>query len=221
LTLWDSDYINQYLYMGMKVHVWYEPAGSPGPEYASDGPFADVPANHTFAGAISWMASEGVAVGCRPYFFCPDSPTKRGETAAFLMRTLRPYLGTASPIEFTDTEGHVFETAVEWIAGHRITQGCNPPSNTHFCPENSLTRGQFAAMVKRAVGDLIPVDESKINPGRFVDTQESVFRDAAAWLAAAGITKGCNPPDNDRFCPGETLTRAQISAFLKRVVDRL
>jgi len=32
----------------------------------------------------------------------------------------------------------------------------------------------------------------------------------------AGITKGCNPPANDRFCPEDVVTRAQMAAFIYR-----
>ena len=53
------------------------------------------------------------------------------------------------------------------------------------------------------------------------------FRDVAAdspfardirRLAAAGITRGCNPPDNDRFCPTDPVTRQQMAAFLARAL---
>ena len=35
----------------------------------------------------------------------------------------------------------------------------------------------------------------------FLDVSSSVFREDIDKLAASGITKGCNPPQNDRFCP--------------------
>ena len=35
-------------------------------------------------------------------------------------------------------------------------------------------------------------------------------------LAQAGITRGCNPPTNDRFCPTDFVTRGQMAAFLRR-----
>lgn len=37
------------------------------------------------------------------------------------------------------------------------------------------------------------------------------------WLADADVTKGCNPPDNDRFCPDDNVTRAQMASFLRRL----
>jgi hypothetical protein len=38
-------------------------------------------------------------------------------------------------------------------------------------------------------------------------------------LAAAGITQGCNPPQNNRFCPNDVVTRGMMAAFLVRGLD--
>jgi hypothetical protein len=40
-------------------------------------------------------------------------------------------------------------------------------------------------------------------------------------MAAAGVSLGCNPPTNDMYCPDTKVTRAQLSAFLKRIADQL
>jgi hypothetical protein len=37
-------------------------------------------------------------------------------------------------------------------------------------------------------------------------------------LAEAGITKGCNPPGNDRLCPDDPVTRGQMAAVLTRAL---
>jgi hypothetical protein len=43
-----------------------------------------------------------------------------------------------------------------------------------------------------------------------------MFELAIDRLGTAGITQGCNPPDNDRFCPDRLVTRGQMAAFLAR-----
>jgi hypothetical protein len=43
-----------------------------------------------------------------------------------------------------------------------------------------------------------------------------MFHDDISWLAAHDVTKGCNPPANDRFCPNDPVTRGQMAAFLHR-----
>lgn len=59
------------------------------------------------------------------------------------------------------------------------------------------------------------IDWTAVRP-RFDDTDGSVFEDDIEWLAEAGITMGCNPPANTRFCPDEPVTRGQMAAFLSR-----
>jgi hypothetical protein len=55
-------------------------------------------------------------------------------------------------------------------------------------------------------------------PGTFTDDDGSVFEQDIEALATAGITKGCNPPANDLFCPGDAVTRGQMAAFLFRAL---
>lgn len=43
------------------------------------------------------------------------------------------------------------------------------------------------------------------------------FHNDIDWLKNADVTRGCNPPDNDRFCPDENVTRGQMAAFMKRL----
>lgn len=51
---------------------------------------------------------------------------------------------------FTDVPGnHVFHDDISWLADMGITRGCNPPTNSEFCPDDPVTRGQMAAFLKR------------------------------------------------------------------------
>ena len=111
---------------------------------------------------------------------------------------------------FIDDDDSIFEGDIEAIAADGTTQGCNPPANTRFCPDNTVTREQMAAFLVRAL-DLGPAERDY-----FTDDASSIFHDDINRLAAAGITRGCNPPANDRFCPGSAVTRAQMAAFLVR-----
>jgi hypothetical protein len=52
----------------------------------------------------------------------------------------------------------------------------------------------------------------------FVDDNDSVFESDIEKLKAAGVTQGCNPPVNNRYCPGELVTRGQMAAFLARAL---
>jgi len=108
---------------------------------------------------------------------------------------------------------HTFYADIEWLAAAGITTGCNPPTNDMFCPAAAVTRGQMAAFLARALD--LPAAGDDIE---FVDDDGSIFEDDIERLAAAGITRGCNPPTNDRFCPNDPVTRGQMAAFLHRAL---
>jgi hypothetical protein len=55
----------------------------------------------------------------------------------------------------------------------------------------------------------------------FGDDDGSIFEENIDRLATAGITRGCNPPTNDQFCPNDYVTRGQMAAFLKRASSLL
>jgi hypothetical protein len=57
--------------------------------------------------------------------------------------------------------------------------------------------------------------------GAFTDDDTSVFEANIEWLADSGVTKGCNPPDNTRFCPDDNVTRGQMAAFMQRFAQYL
>ena len=63
---------------------------------------------------------------------------------------------------------------------------------------------------------LVPV--AAIAAGGFTDVDDgNVFGADIQWLADAGVTKGCNPPSNTEFCPGDYVTREQMAAFMHRL----
>ncbi|HEU4894817.1 MAG TPA: S8 family serine peptidase [Acidimicrobiia bacterium] len=113
---------------------------------------------------------------------------------------------------FIDTVGNIFEADANWAADLGVTKGCNPPENTLFCPDESVTRGQMAAFLTRHLG--LP----SASRDHFDDDDSSTFQRDINSLAEAGITKGCNPPSNDRFCPDDPVTRDQMAAFLVRAL---
>ena len=120
--------------------------------------------------------------------------------------------GTLGDGLFWDDDISIFEADVEKLAAAGITTGCNPPTNNQFCPNDHLTRGQMAAMLVRALS------LTANNEIDFVDDNDSVFETDIEKLATAGITTGCNPPTNNRYCPNDKVTRGQMAAFLVRAL---
>jgi hypothetical protein len=48
---------------------------------------------------------------------------------------------------------------------------------------------------------------------------DNTFHDDIAWLKDAAVTLGCNPPDNDQYCPDDNVTREQMAAFMRRLAE--
>ena len=129
---------------------------------------------------------------------------------------------TAGPLDpngtFNDDDESVHEADIEAIADAGVTFGCNPPDNDLYCPENDVTRAQMASFIVRGIEFLEgPLPEPSVDA--FGDDVESVHAPDIDKLAELGVARGCNPPDNDLYCPEASMTRGQMAAFLTRAFE--
>jgi hypothetical protein len=165
-------------------------------------------------GNIETIAAAGITVGCNPPDndeYCPTDELTRGQGAAFFSRALN--LMQSDDDLFGDDDASIFEGDINAIASVGITLGCNPPDNDEFCPDDSVTRGQWASFMVRALGLTAGGGDDL-----FTDDDGSVHEADIDRIATAGITLGCNPPDNDEFCPDDTVTREQTASFFARAM---
>ena len=166
--------------------------------------FYDILGN-PFLGDILWIADRGITSGCSEELYCPKAVVTRGQMAAFLARAFT--LPPTSRDFFSDDETSIFEGDINRLAASGITGGCG---GTRFCPGGSVTRGQMAAFLARALH--LPAASRDY----FTDDETSIFEADINRLAAAGITGGCG---GTRFCPNSVVTRDQMAAFIRRSVD--
>lgn len=160
---------------------------------------------------IERIAELGITRGCNPPAndeYCPGDLLTRGQVAAMLRRTLE--LPGASTDHFDDDGSSIFEDDINALTEAGIGFGC---TETDFCPSEPLRREEMARFLVRAFG--YPASGADA----FVDDDGSPFEGDIDALAAADITRGCNPPANDEFCPDDTLTRAQFATFIVRALD--
>jgi hypothetical protein len=166
----------------------------------------------------------------RPYSYPPspdsiDHVTSVGDEAKFDVDQGEELLAQGAKLEvlaetadglvikligFDDFADSIFVDDILWLAESGITTGC---TETSFCPKKSVTRGQMAAFLVRALGY---TDAGSGN--LFIDDDDTIFENDIDKLAIAGVTRGCNPPLNDNFCPGRSVTREQMAAFLVRAL---
>jgi len=191
------------------------PEYPPPPSGGTSGMFVDDDKS-TFESDIEWLAETGITKGCNPPMndrYCPDDFVTRGQMAAFLHRALNDVLTATQVVKFTDDDGNTFEADIEWLGATGVTKGCNPPTNSRYCPNDFVTRGQMAAFLVRALGY---TDDG--GGDLFIDDNGDTFEHDIDRLGTAGVTRGCNPPVNDRYCPNDFVTRGQMAAFLHRAL---
>jgi hypothetical protein len=176
--------------------------------------FVDVPPTHPFWRYIEAFSQAGITGGCSssPALYCPDGAVTRGQMAVFLERALGNFSPSPLPGDmFSDVSvDDPFKPFIEELYNDRITGGCST-SPLMYCPLASVTRGQMAVFIERALGNLSP------NPDptdMFTDVPlGDPFKPFIEELYNDGITAGCtsNPL---RYCPNQPVTRGQMAVFI-------
>jgi hypothetical protein len=105
---------------------------------------------------------------------------------------------------FADIAQSQFQAEIAWLVNAGITVGC---AEAYFCPTRGVTRGQMATFLVRSLG-LPPATTDY-----FGDDNGLIHEADTNAIAQAGITTGCGV---GTFCPGATVTRAQMATFLTR-----
>jgi hypothetical protein len=100
-----------------------------------------------------------------------------------------------------------FANHIAWAYEQGIVGGCDVDL---FCTYNPITRGELATMLARTMG--LPAATQDY----FSDDNGSTHERSINRLAEAGLTGGCGA---GRFCPGATLTRAEMASFLVRALE--
>ncbi len=178
--------------------------------------FVDVPPNHAFYGAITWMAGEGLSTGYDTpagRAFRPTAIVTRQAVAAFLWRIA----GSPDPVPgaptFSDLPANAdFATAIRWMAGEGITTGY---ADGTFRPTAVVTRQAAAAFIWRLE------DRPDPAPGApsFVDLPANAdFATAIRWMAGEGIATGYA---GNTFRPTNDVTRQAIASFLYKAFGTL
>ncbi|HSK93129.1 MAG TPA: S-layer homology domain-containing protein [Candidatus Angelobacter sp.] len=180
-----------------------QPGGTATEPY--EGWFVDI-WDSKFRDDIVWLAEEGITAGCGDQLFCPNGLVTRAQMATFLVRALD--LPSTTKDYFADDADSRHQASINALAASGITSGC---ASGRFCPDGLVTRAQMASFLVRAF-KLPPTSTDY-----FGDDAGSKHEDNINRLAASGITSGCG---TNRFCPAGSVTRGQMSAFLRRGITR-
>jgi glucose/arabinose dehydrogenase len=175
--------------------------------------FLDVPTNHQFYDFIGKLSARSITVGCGGGNYCPESPVTREQMAAFIMRALGEFNPPTPGMQrFGDVPpSNPFYPFIDRLAELGITVGCG---GGNYCPGAPVSREQMAAFIMRALGEPDPPSPPS---QRFADVPPTnPFYSFIDRLAIRGITVGCG---GNNYCPGDTVTRGQMAAFLVRAFN--
>jgi hypothetical protein len=153
--------------------------------------------------------------------FAPDQPITRAEFAAIMVRGLGLALedGTApfADIKSGDWYAEAVRTAYEYGQLEGYEDGT-------FRPMERITREQAMVIIAKAMtltgltANVPPADAEK-TLASFADAAD-VSEWARSGVAAglkAGIVSG---RDNDRIAPGDSISRAEVAALVRRLLQK-
>jgi len=165
--------------------------------------FSDI-AGSAFIADITWVAEEGITLGCGNGQYCPKDYVTRAQMASFIGRALA--LPVATLDYFPDDAGSIHEADINRLAAAGISNGCG---GGLYCPGAAVTREQMASFLSRA--HALPA----AGQDYFSDDSGSFHEADINRLAAAGVTNGCG---GGLYCPAQLVTREQMAAFLHRAI---
>ena len=171
-------------------------------------PFEDVSKDSFYYDAVLWAVKNDITSGKDDTHFAPNENCTRAQVVTFLWRAMDEPEPKATENPFVDVkEDKYYYKAVLWAAENGITAGID---ETHFAPNDTVTRGQFVTFLHRNEGEPKPT----ITENPFVDVNENkYYYNAVLWAYENGITKGT---DETHFEPESGCTRGQVVTFLYR-----
>ncbi len=176
--------------------------------------FTDVKAEHWYYNAVEYCFMEGIISGVGDNKFAPQTELSR----AMLVRILWNMEDCPKPTGdyFTDIGTDRWYTdAVNWAAENGIVAGMD---SEHFCPEDSITREQLAAIMQRysaylgndtsARADLYGYDDS--------DKISSWAYESMQWAVSTGLISGRS---ETILAPKGTATRAETAQIIYKQMN--
>ncbi|MDV2886382.1 S8 family serine peptidase [Alkalihalophilus pseudofirmus] len=157
---------------------------------------------------INYLLEEGIISGYRDGTFQPNAPVRRGQAVAMLARALE-WEHKPSATRFNDVDETYFASgAIEKAVEARIISGYPDGS---FRPNAPITRAQMAAIL----GHAFQLGRSSEN--HYVDiTERTTGYSHINRMTELKIVTGY---DGRRYKPDESLSRAQFSVILSRILN--
>ena len=133
---------NEYTFAGSKFDK--DPAS-----YDGTTDFSDVASDAYYAKAVAWASDNGIVNGKTATTFAPNAKITRAEAVTMLYRLQANGASFSSRQNFTDVDTNAYYAdAVGYASYAGITNG---KTNSTFAPNDTVTRGEAATFIGRAV----------------------------------------------------------------------
>ena len=185
--------------------------------YKKDAPtFTDI-GSHWAKDDIAFVVNRGLFSGTSATTFSPNTAMTRGMFVTTLGRLANVDVNAYKQSSFIDVKADVYYMGyIEWANKNNIVNGIG---DYKFAPDQSITREQMAVIMTgyaKTIGYNLPkvhventfADNVKIN---------AYAKDAVKQMQIAGVISGKN---GNLYDPQDTATRAEVSAVLRRFVER-
>ena len=144
--------------------------------------------------------------------FKPDKVMTRAEVVTIFTRLLKkmPSEDEVKVNPFTDIDGHWAKDAILIMSSLGIVKGYDDGS---FCPENKITRAEFATMISR----FEKVQKLDMNTNFYDVTEDHWAYDTINYARYMGWISGY---DDGSFKPNNPITRAEAITIVNRILGR-
>lgn len=139
-----------------------------------------------------------------------DPAGKVSREATVTITILKP----TDAAQYTDTVGRDCRFAAEWMRHSGIFVGEQTAGNPCFSPDRPVTRGEFTAMLAKAL-DLKPEEDLALTG--YTDEIPTWLQPYLAAAVRAGLTAGL--PQQDVFGADEPITGAEAAVMLQSALD--
>lgn len=179
-------------------------------------------------GAINALAQAGLTGGCAAARYCPSSGLTRAALASFFTRTFKLHRTTRD--FFADDTWTIHQRPINSLTAAGIASGC---AALRFCPNASVTRGQFAAFLYRAIAaPLRPAAAGPASTTGFWVTIDEIRRrptSGTAWnriVGAADLAGGTadvsdQNSDHDQYALAAAIYAVRTGRDRERAIQAL
>lgn len=147
-------------------------------------------------------------------FTVTDTAGNVSNEATVQIEILKP----TDKLTYSDMTGDSDQFVALWLRENGIFSGETVAGMTCFCPDKTVSRGEFLVMVSKLIG--LKPDEAQMTSG-FADEEDTPqwMRPYIVSAMRAGLVSGAHTEDGLVFRPEEDLTNAEAAVMLQNILQ--